>query len=214
MLWRLRIPAVVGVRIERGDGVSVEKVSTFVAVLSLLCAAGSALTLGLLIVRRWWPEVVRPVLDGLADVSLWLAATVATVCTVGSLYYSEIAGYLPCELCWFQRICVYPLSATLIIAAVRRDRDIWRYVVVPAAVGLVIAVYHTQLQAFPEQKSFCPTEVPCTARYVWEFGFVSLPFMALTAFVFILLMMRVSTLPQSRASDETAGHRPSRKGDR
>ena len=193
---------------------SVEKVATFVAVLSLLCAAGSVLTLGLLVARRWWPDTVGPLLDGLSDVSLWLAAVVATVCTLGSLYFSEIAGYLPCELCWFQRICVYPLSATLIIGAVRRDRSVWRYVVVPAAVGLVIAIYHTQLQAFPEQTSFCPTTVPCTARYVWEFGFVSLPFMALSGFVFILVMMRVSILPPIRSADETAGPALSRKGDR
>lgn len=193
---------------------SAEQVSRFVAVLSLLCWAASLVTVGLLVARRWSPGVVSPLLDGLRGMSLWLAGSVALVCTLGSLYFSEMADFLPCELCWFQRICMYPLTATLFVAAVRRDRDAWRYVVIPASVGVAIATYHTQLQAFPEQKTFCPTTVPCTIRYVWEFGFVSLPFMALAGFVFILLMMRVSALGPLDFSiplDDGAGDRPTRK---
>ncbi len=53
-------------------------------------------------------------------------------------------------------------------------------------------IYHSQLQAFPDQGSFCSTITPCTTRYVWEFGFVSLPLMALTAFVFIIAMTLVA----------------------
>lgn len=173
---------------------STEQVSRFVAVLSLLCWVGSLSAVALLVVRRWSPSLAAPLLDSLRGLALWLAAFVALGCTLGSLYFSELADFLPCELCWFQRICMYPLTATLFVAAIRRDRGVWRYVVIPATVGAVIAVYHTQLQAFPEQKTFCPTTVPCTIRYVWEFGFVSLPFMALAGFVFILVMMRVSTL--------------------
>lgn len=173
---------------------SVEQVATFVAALSLLCLAASVVTAALLVARRGGVRGVGDVLDGLSPVALWLAALVASVCTAGSLYFSEVAGYIPCELCWYQRICVYPLSATLLIAALRRDRSVWRYAAVPAAVGAVIAAYQSQLQAFPEQSSFCSTTVPCTTRYVWEFGFVSLPLMSLFGFMFILLMLRVANL--------------------
>jgi hypothetical protein len=59
-------------------------------------------------------------------------------------------------------------------------------------VGATIALYHTQLQAFPSQRSFCSTINPCTTRYVWEFGFVSLPFEALACFCFVTAMVLVA----------------------
>jgi len=165
----------------------------FFAVLSLACWAGSlAVIVTWLAGRIGRAQWAGQLLADLGGAALWLGALVAVVCTCGSLYYSEIAGYTPCDLCWFQRICMYPLSVILLIAAFRRDRGIWRYVVGQVAVGIAIAGYHTQLQAFPTQRSFCPTAVPCTIRYVWEFGFVSLPFMALSGFVFILLMIGVA----------------------
>jgi disulfide bond formation protein DsbB len=173
--------------------VATASVSMFFAVLSLACWAGSLAVIVTWLAGRLggapWAERLLADLGGAA---LWLGALVAVVCTCGSLYYSEIVGYTPCDLCWFQRICMYPLSVILLVAAFRRDRGIWRYVVVQVAVGIAIAAYHTQLQAFPTQRSFCPTTVPCTIRYVWEFGFVSLPFMALSGFVFILLMIGVA----------------------
>jgi disulfide bond formation protein DsbB len=169
------------------------QVARFVAILSLLCWAGTAAAVVMLALRRRSARAAQ-LLDALAGSALWLGFVVAAVCTAGSLYFSEVAHFEPCELCWYQRICMYPLAATLLIAAIRRDRGIWRYVVVPAAVGLAIAAYHTQLQAFPDQSSFCPTAVPCTIRYVWEFGFVSLPFMALAGFAFVLVMARIAAL--------------------
>ncbi|MBV8951763.1 MAG: hypothetical protein JOZ99_12870, partial [Actinobacteria bacterium] len=91
------------------------------------------------------------------------------------------------------RIAMYPLSVILLIAALRRDRQVWWYVLPQAVVGAGFAVYHTQLQAFPSQgSSFCTLSEPCTVRYVWEFGFVSLPFMALSAFVFVITMVIVA----------------------
>ncbi len=182
-----------GPPVDETESVSTAQVARFVAVLSLLCWAGAAAALAATLLRRrarWASQAV----DALAPAALWLGCLVATVTTVGSLYFSEVAHYEPCELCWYQRICIYPLSATLAVAAIRRDRNVWRYVAIPAGVGLVIAAYHTQLQAFPEQSTFCPTDVPCTIRYVWEFGFVSLPFMALAAFSFVLVMVRIAAL--------------------
>ena len=142
------------------------ELSVFFASLSLACWAATVgvATVFFLAARR--PAGSAALLaDDLARVGLWLAWLVATVTTLGSLYFSEIAHFTPCKLCWFQRIAMYPLSFTL------------------------FALYHTQLQAFPSQhSSFCSTLEPCTVRYVWEFGFVSLPFMALSAFVFIITM--------------------------
>lgn len=181
------------------------QVARFVAILSLLCWAGALVSIAAIALRNrmvW----ARSLVDALTPSALWLGFVVATVTTVGSLYFSEIAHFVPCELCWYQRICIYPIAATLLVAAVRRDHDVWRYVAIPAVIGLVIAAYHTQLQAFPDQATFCPTDVPCTLRYVWEFGFVSLPFMALAAFVFVLAMVRIAALSPKEPTDEPAAY--------
>ena len=135
---------------------------------------------------------------------LWLAWLVALVTTLGSLYFSEIAHFTPCKLCWYQRIAMYPLAIVLLVAAFRRDRRIAWYVVPVAIVGAGFAAYHTQLQAFPSQhSSFCTTTEPCTVRYVWEFGFVSLPLMALSAFVFIITMTILVGRHASAGTEET-----------
>ncbi len=120
----------------------------------------------------------------------------------GSLYYSEVAHFVPCKLCWYQRIAAYPLGVLLPVAAIRRDRDVWFYVVPLATVGAGFAIYHAQLQAFPAQgSSFCTVTEPCTTRYVWEWGFMSLPLMALSAFVVIITLVLIA---RSRAEDEDA----------
>ena len=169
---------------------STESLSTFFAVLTLACAVGTVVAVALGVVAVLSPHSVwGAARDGLADVALWLGGLVALVTMLGSLYYSLVAHFEPCELCWYQRICMYPLAPMLLIAAARRDRRIRMYAAVPVVIGLVIAVYHTQLQAFPEQHSFCQLTNPCTNRYVWRFGFVSLPLMDLVAFCFVATML-------------------------
>jgi disulfide bond formation protein DsbB len=167
--------------------------SLFFALLSLLCWCGTITVWGLLVVARSRDDgLARDLLDEIRRIALWAGWIVALVATLGSLYFSEIAHYTPCDLCWYQRICMYPLAVVLLVAALRDDRRVWTYVAPIAIIGIVIATYHTQLQAFPTQQSFCSVTVPCTARYVWELGFISLPFMALTAFVFILTMVLIA----------------------
>ena len=181
---------------------STADLSVFFALLSLACWAGTASTWLLWITSRFRGREVSRVLFG--DVqrqALWLAWLVAIVTTLGSLYFSEVAHFTPCKLCWYQRIAMYPLAIVLLVAAQRRDRGIAWYVVPVATIGAAFAAYQTQLQAFPQQpSSFCTLTEPCTVRYVWEFGFVSLPFMALTAFVFIITMTIVAA--RARVSEE------------
>jgi disulfide bond formation protein DsbB len=122
--------------------------------------------------------------------AVWLAFAVATFTTFGSLYLSEVMHFVPCPLCWYQRICMYPLAVVLLVGALRRDNDVYAYVLPPAIVGAAFAIYHTQLQAFPKQAGrFCTGAELCKVRYIYEFHFVSIPFMALSAFAFIIVMM-------------------------
>lgn len=124
--------------------------------------------------------------DRTADVALPLAAIVGLVATLGSLYYSEVAGYVPCSLCWYQRIGMYPLPVILAIAAWRGDRQIRSYVMPISLIGAAIALYHYQLERFPEQASLsCSAEAPCTVVWVWMFHAISLPGMALSGFLLI-----------------------------
>ena len=170
-----------------------DTMSEFFAILSLLAWAGTITTIVLAVMYRRNPESSAGYLfEDIRANALWFAFAIALVTTLGSLYLSEVAHFVPCVLCWYQRICMYPLSVALFIAALRRDRGIWVYILTPAIVGAGFAIYHTQLQAYPEQHGpFCKLSEPCTVRYVWEFGFVSIPFMALAAFIFIITMMMV-----------------------
>lgn len=133
-----------------------------------------------------------PALDRLRDLLYLhgqkLMTVIAVAATSSSLYYSEVVGFLPCEFCWFQRIMMYPLAALLVTALVTRSRLDARYIVVLATIGLGLSIYHYQLQLFPEQARVCSGPVSCSGRYVDEFGFVTIPFMAGCAFLSILLL--------------------------
>jgi len=177
--------------------------SVFFATLSLVCWAGTLGILVLVVAARGRPaSAAAGIRDDLARNALWLGWLVAAVCTVGSLYFSEVAHFVPCELCWYQRICMYPMAIVLLVAAIRRDTGIWRYAIGPLLIGIAVAIYHSQLQAFPEQRTFCSATIPCNVRFVWEFGFVSLPFMALAGFCFIVAMVLLARTADSAADLE------------
>lgn len=113
---------------------------------------------------------------------------VAWTATLGSLYYSKIVEFLPCEFCWYQRIAMYPIAVLILVATLTRSRLASRYIVVLAGIGLSLSIFHYQLQLFPEQGTVCSLGAPCTTKYVEEFGFVTIPFMAGSGFLSILLL--------------------------
>ncbi|MDP8932068.1 MAG: disulfide bond formation protein B [Actinomycetota bacterium] len=122
--------------------------------------------------------------------ALGLAWLVAATATLGSLYYSEVAGLIPCELCWYQRIAMYPLAVVLGVAALRGDLRARAYALPLSIAGLVLAAYHYWLQLKPGRgPSVCSADVPCSAMLVREFGFVSIPFMAACGFAAITALL-------------------------
>ena len=115
---------------------------------------------------------------------------IAAVATAGSLYFSEIVGFVPCSLCWYQRIAMYPLVLILGMGALRGEAVVWRYALPLSGVGLAIAMYHVIIQWQPAADvGACTTGVPCTGRYVAVFGFVSIPSMSLAAFILIAALL-------------------------
>jgi disulfide bond formation protein DsbB len=138
----------------------------------------------------------------LTPLALTAAWGVATLATAGSLYFSEVANYLPCTLCWYQRIAMYPLVLILGIAMFRRDIAVRIYAIPLALVGAAIASYHYLLEWFPEiDTGACSAVIPCTQVWFREFGFVSMPLLALIAFGLVIAFLLVPL----RSSDEEDG---------
>ncbi|AMX84512.1 disulfide formation protein [Geobacillus subterraneus] len=117
----------------------------------------------------------------------WLTALVATL---GSLYFSEVLHFIPCDLCWFQRIFMYPQVIILGIAIARKDFAAARYSLALSLVGGMISLYHYALQKIPFFQDYAIScgRVPCTGQYINWLGFITIPFLALTAFTMIIFL--------------------------
>lgn len=135
--------------------------------------------------------------------ALAISGAVASAATLGSLYFSEVADYIPCKLCWYQRIAMYPLAVLLVMAAFRQDRMILRYARVVAAMGLAVAGYHVWIQWFPEKSNFCEFDNPCSAKWVEAFGQFTIPQMAGLSFALIIVTATFA-LRADRAADVDA----------
>ncbi|CAB4659587.1 unannotated protein [freshwater metagenome] len=138
---------------------------------------------------------------------LWIMCAITTGAMVGSLYFSESVGYAPCKLCWYQRIAIYSIVIITFVAALRRDKSIAVYSLVLACVGLLVSTYHYLLEWFPQLESnVCSVDVPCTTVWFRELGFVTLCFMAGSAFITVitisLTLMRESRVSASQLIKE------------
>ena len=125
----------------------------------------------------------------LRSLTMELATLVAVGATLGSLYFSEIRNFLPCEFCWYQRIAMYPLALILLIATIRRDRKIIPYALALSTIGAIISAYHYQLQLFPGQGSSCGLDASCAYKWVEVFGFVTIPLLAFGSFLLISMLL-------------------------
>jgi disulfide bond formation protein DsbB len=141
-----------------------------------------------------------------APQSVLLAWIVATATTLGSLYYSEHAGFVPCELCWYQRIVMYPLVIVLGVAALRRDRKVWITALVFVVIGAPLSLYHWLVERVPafEESSSCSAITPCSAPWFEKLGFVTLAWMAMSAFLLIGVLMVCTSLGARDVADGTS----------
>jgi disulfide bond formation protein DsbB len=178
----------------------------FFSLLALTALVGAAGITVLLAAAGRDPDGQAAVLlDDLAPAALPLAAVVAATSMGGSLYFSEVLGYVPCTLCWYQRIAMYPLAPILGIAAVRRDLSVRTYGWVLAGSGAVISLYHYAVQWMPDlEATSCAADNPCSAVWVREFGFVSIPFMALCGFLAIAALLAVAARRPAGDGDHPA----------
>jgi disulfide bond formation protein DsbB len=124
---------------------------------------------------------------------LFLAWMVALTATLGSLFFSQIMMLPPCSLCWFQRICMYPLVILLLTGLVSFEESVLKYSLPLSGIGWGIALYHHLLYAkiLPENVSPCLQGVSCTTVQINWFGFVTIPLLSLTAFSLIIGLLIV-----------------------
>jgi disulfide bond formation protein DsbB len=177
-----------------------------VALLALISLASSG-------ARRLLAEVR----DTLLGSELWIAWVIALTATLGSLYFSELAKYVPCHLCWYQRIAMYPMAVILLVGALRRDvRAGVQYAFLFPIVGALISIYHIYLEENPSaQPAGCKVGgTTCATKWIDKFGYITIPMLALTAFAAILTLLlfawsrrdagATGTPPPDRAAEATA----------
>jgi disulfide bond formation protein DsbB len=118
---------------------------------------------------------------------MFFAWVTALVATLGSLFFSQIMGFPPCAMCWYQRICMYPLVAIFLIGLFKCDKNAALYAAPLIAVGWGWAFYHTllTLDIITEELAPCMLGVPCSTKYLNWFGFLDIPMLSLSAFTLI-----------------------------
>ena len=171
---------------------------TIIVLLSVLGVIGQVLAGLLILVVLLRLFGVRAPFDVLrADSSgyeLWFVFVVAAIATTGSLYFSESAGFIPCELCWFQRICMYPLVLVLLPALAGDRRAAWYFLPLPIA-GAGVSTYHLLVEnGVVHQAQACLISAPggCATKWINEFGYVTIPTLALTGFVLTFAFLLAS----------------------
>jgi len=142
--------------------------------------------------------------------SLHIALLAAWIAMLGSLYFSEVAHYIPCTLCWYQRILMYPLTLVLAIGLLRRDENTPLLVLPFSVLGIGVSTYHVLLEKTDwfSGAATCQVGVPCTVLWINWFGFITIPFLALIAFLIITVMAVVARQagePAPMEEDEEAG---------
>jgi disulfide bond formation protein DsbB len=167
-----------------------------VVVVTLVGALGGRRTAAL---RRRMIDVVGPNATALALV-------VVAVATGGSLYLSEVAHFVPCTLCWYQRIAMYPMVVLFGVAVVRDD-DVTPYAIVLAALGGSVSTYHMLVERFPTlETSSCDPNNPCSLIWTERFGYLTIPTMALSAFALVITLSLLGRAWERAAAAERPDH--------
>lgn len=135
-------------------------------------------------------SIGKKILTTLGSNGLTLAFIVTTLSGAGSLYFSDIAGFAPCRLCWYQRIFMFPQVIILGIAMLKNDYSVKKYLIPLSLIGAAIALYQFLLQLFPNALPSCAGDgASCATKYINYLGFINIPFMSLTAFLLITLFL-------------------------
>lgn len=122
---------------------------------------------------------------------LFLCWLVASIATLGSLYFSETMQFPPCVLCWYQRICLFPLVLIIPAGLFPFDKGVVRYALPLTLAGWLTAAYHNLLYTgvIPQSLQPCSKGVSCTEEYITLFGFLTIPLLSLLTFSTVMALL-------------------------
>lgn len=157
-----------------------------------------AVMVGMIISREFREKVY----DFVYKHVLSLLFTASLIAVIGSLSYSEIVGFLPCDLCWIQRIFMYPQAILAFIAMRRKDRGIIPYLLSLSIFGIIVATYHSLVHwrfiSGSILKCTAGDAAPCAKVYVLSYGYITIPFMAFTVFAYLITISVIYYLARRR----------------
>lgn len=136
--------------------------------------------------------MIKKIIDFIQINAIKIILAQVVVAIIGSLYFSDIKGYEPCILCWYQRICMYSMFPMILTALLRKESKIYQYTLPVSIFGAVIAIYHNLLYTGFIKTEFCSTGISCTSKYVSYLGFITIPFMSLIGFTVIITLSIIS----------------------
>ena len=186
-----------------------------VIILSVLGVVGQVLVVFGIVVGLLALADVRGPLDAVRSLlwgyELWGAFVVAAIATGGSLFYSQVAGFIPCEFCWFQRVLMYPLSILTLLVAARGDNRAARYLLPLPIVGAGTSIYHMLIErGVIEEPKACTVSAPGGCGTNWivnhSFGYLTIPELALTAFLLLIGFLVLASTEDSEAPATLPAH--------
>lgn len=165
--------------------------------ISLILAAGTVLAQILIVLGALYFWAIRrqadnPLVRLLGRYGLTVVFLISLLAVLGSLFYSQLAGFPPCDLCWWQRIFMYPLVLILGWGIYKKDYGSLDYALLLALAGTGVSLYHNYIYYGGADFTSCQSGglgINCLRRFVWEFNYIGIPQMALTAFLLILLIL-------------------------
>ena len=133
----------------------------------------------------------NPAIDSSAWTVIFICWLVATVATLGSLFFSEVMGLQPCLLCWYQRIFMYPLVLIFLVGMFPLDKRVFRYALPVAVIGWIFAIYHYLLYSgyIPEDLQPCGQGVSCAEINLELFGLITIPMLSIFSFTIIIVLL-------------------------
>lgn len=185
-----------------------------VIILSVLGVVGQVLVVVGVVVGLLALFGVRGPLDAIRHLlwgyELWGAFVVAAIATGGSLFYSQVAHFVPCEFCWFQRVLMYPLSILTLLIAARGDNRAARYLLPLPVVGAGTSIYHILIErgVIAEHKGCLVTGGGCATNWIIKhsFGYLTIPELALTAFLLLIGFLVLASIGESEVPATLPAH--------
>ncbi len=122
---------------------------------------------------------------------LFISWLIASISMLGSLFFSEVMKFPPCVLCWYQRICLFPLVLVFTIGLISFDKSVVKYALPLAIAGWFVAFYHNLLYSgiIPESIQPCSQGISCTEDYINLFGIFTIPMLSLISFSAIIILL-------------------------